>query len=497
VLLRKAIPLERPLLAGAAIRGPHRFDGKFMSLVFYDTETTGIHTAFDQILQFAAIQTDDDFNELDRFEIRCRLLPHVVPSPGAMRVTGVSVAQLTDPNLPSHYEMVRAIRRKLDAWSPAVFMGYNSLQFDEQLLRQALFQTLHSPYLTNTNGNCRADVLRIVQAASVFAPNTITVPVGDRGQSVFRLDRLAPANGFDHAHAHDALADVEATIHLCRLLAERNHEFWSWCTRFSRKFVVQDFVRKNPVFCLTEFYYSRPHSWLVTPIGKSPGNQNDIFALDLANDPDELGALDDDELARRLAQSPRPVRRIRANAFPLIAPVDDMPAASMASELSRAEVERRAAIIRRKSALRERLCALMDEERKDAEPSPHLEEQIYDGFITDEDAPLLAEFHDASWDDRLALTDRIRDRRLRLLGRRLVYFERPDLFARKERRDIEIALAKRLLGTDDPGKWLTLPDAIRQADDLIATATGDERKLLDEHRAYLAGRTEQASRLTG
>jgi exodeoxyribonuclease-1 len=470
---------------------------EFMSLVFYDTETTGTHTAFDQILQFAAIQTDDDFNELDRFEIRCRLLPHIVPSPGAMRVTGVSVAQLTDPNLPSHYEMVRAIRRRLEAWSPAVFMGYNSLQFDEQLLRQALFQTLHSPYLTNTNGNCRADVLRIMQAASVFVPDTIAVPLGDRGQPVFRLDRLAPANGFDHANAHDALADVEATIHLCRLLAERKHDFWSWCTRFSRKFVVQDFVRKNPVFCLTEFYYSRPHSWLVTPIGKSAGNTNDILALDLANDPDELGALADDELARRLAQSPRPVRRIRANAFPIITPMDDLPADFPAGELSRADAERKAAVIRRKSVLRERLCALVDDERKDVEPSPHLEEQIYDGFIAEEDAPLLAQFHAASWDDRLALTDRIRDRRLRLLGRRLVYFERPDLFGRKERRDIEIALAKRLLGSEESGKWLTLPDAVRQADDLIATATGDERNFLGEHRAYLVGRKGQAARLMG
>ena len=55
-----------------------------MAYVFYDTETTGIDTTFDQILQFAAIRTDEDLNELDRFEIRCRLLPHVIPAPGAL-----------------------------------------------------------------------------------------------------------------------------------------------------------------------------------------------------------------------------------------------------------------------------------------------------------------------------------------------------------------------------------------------------------------------------
>ena len=56
-----------------------------MSLVFYDTETTGTKTFYDQVLQFAAIQTDlEELNEIDRFEIRCRLLPHVVPAPGAL-----------------------------------------------------------------------------------------------------------------------------------------------------------------------------------------------------------------------------------------------------------------------------------------------------------------------------------------------------------------------------------------------------------------------------
>ena len=31
-----------------------------MSFVFYDTETTGTNTTFDQILQFGAVKTDHD-----------------------------------------------------------------------------------------------------------------------------------------------------------------------------------------------------------------------------------------------------------------------------------------------------------------------------------------------------------------------------------------------------------------------------------------------------
>ena len=110
--------------------------------VFYDTETTGTDITFDQILQFAAILTDADLHELDRFETRCRLLPYVIPAPSALLATRVTPTMLTDPSLPSHYEMMLQIAQKLRKWSPAIFIGYNTLSFDEPLLRQAFYQTL-------------------------------------------------------------------------------------------------------------------------------------------------------------------------------------------------------------------------------------------------------------------------------------------------------------------------------------------------------------------
>ena len=46
-----------------------------MNLVFYDLETTGRNPTWDQIIQVAAILVDSNFNEIDRFEERCRLKP--------------------------------------------------------------------------------------------------------------------------------------------------------------------------------------------------------------------------------------------------------------------------------------------------------------------------------------------------------------------------------------------------------------------------------------
>jgi exonuclease I len=85
----------------------------------------------------------------------------------------------------------------------------------------------------------------------------------------------------------------------------------------SQKSFVLKFIRKNTTVCSTDFYFPRPYSWLVTPMGRSAGNGNEILAFDLANDPAEIGDLTDTELALRLVSSPKPIRRVRVNAFPV------------------------------------------------------------------------------------------------------------------------------------------------------------------------------------
>ena len=144
-------------------------------------------------------------------------MPNVVAGPGAMRLTGVTVDQLHDPILPSHYEMVCGIRRQLLDWKASLYIGHNSLRFDEVLLRSAFYKNLMPPYLTNLAGSSRIDTLSMVQWAHKYEPIGITIPTRPDGQLIFRLEQLAPANGYNHARAHDAMSDVQATIHLARL----------------------------------------------------------------------------------------------------------------------------------------------------------------------------------------------------------------------------------------------------------------------------------------
>jgi exodeoxyribonuclease-1 len=240
------------------------------NFVFYDTETTGNNTAFDQILQFGAIKTDENLNEIDRFETRRRLQPHIVPAPMALKVTGVTPKMLLDPTQLSRHAAMRMAHEKLSDWSPSVFVGFNSISFDENLLRQAFYQTLQPIYLTNTGGNTRADMLRIAHAVGAYAPNAIAIPLENSGKQVFKLDQLSPANGFDHENAHDAMGDVEATIHLAKLIRDRAPEVWGRMMGLSRKQDTEDILQEEEILCLTQYFGGRAHNRYVTECGANP-----------------------------------------------------------------------------------------------------------------------------------------------------------------------------------------------------------------------------------
>jgi exodeoxyribonuclease I len=289
------------------------------SFVFYDTETTGTDTAFDQILQFAAIQTDDNMRELDRFEIRCRLLPHVVPAAGALIATGVSPRVLTDSALPTHYEAARQIASKLADWSPSLFLGYNSISFDEKLLRQTFYQTLQPIYVTNTGGNTRGDILNLVNASMVVAPAALTIPIGTSGKPSRKLDAQAPANGYAHANAHDALADVEATIFLAKVIRAATPAFREEFLHLSRKRSVTTRLNERGFFFQTEVYGTTPSIIPLAGCGTAPGADSLGCAFDLRYDPREYLMLGEDELLSVMNGRKKALRWGHSSAHPPMA----------------------------------------------------------------------------------------------------------------------------------------------------------------------------------
>ena len=462
-----------------------------MPYVFYDTETTDISTAFAQILQFAAIKTDDDLNEIDRFQIRCRLLPHVVPAPKALLVTKISPEMLTDPMLPTHYEAVREIRQKLMEWSPAVFIGYNSIAFDEELLRQAFFQTLHPAYLTNMNGNERSDVMRIAHATHLYQPNTISVPINEKEKQTFKLDQLAPINGYDHRRAHDAMADVEATIFVASLVKQRANGIWKDMRRFVNKSQVIDFVMKKPCFALSERYFSRMYSWLVTYCGRNPDYDSQLAVFDLNFDPDEYLSLSVEELIEVFPKSPKPIRVVVANRQPIMMPSEAAPDDTKGLAVPLEERNRRIEVIQNDRQFMGRVGEALSQRYDDKEASPYPEKQIYDSFTGWDDQRLIEAFHEERWEDRISLIERIQDPRLVEFANRLVFFERPDLLSDHVSIEMNDWLAERVLTEEHSVPWLSVPNALSKVETELETADQEGMEFLGKIKEFLSNRANE------
>lgn len=459
---------------------------------FYDLETSGLSRSFDQIVQFAAIRTDADLHETDRLEISCRLMPHIVPSPDALAVTSKTFAELRDPARPSHYEMMLDVRRRLVSWGCNVFLGYNSVRFDEEFLRQAFFQTLQPPFLTNTAGNVRTDLLPVVRSIDALRPGLIRVPSGDDGRKTFRLEAVTKENAIAHGQAHDAMSDVEATAGLARLVRDRAPDLWRHFVGLAGTAASAAFIASNDVFVLAGMPGG---ARAVARIGSNPGMPNVAYCLDLLAETESLAAMSADQLTTALSSPVSPLVRIKANSAPPIVPLDAAPPDLLGGRKTGALREVADRIRRDGTFIRAFLdCATRCERQYPA--SPHVEQQLYTGFWSRSDAALAQEFHATEWDGRPELIKRIEDPRLRRLAQRLIYFERPDLLPTAVRVATDKAVAMRVLGasTEGPG-WLTIPDAIKAIDERRNRESGKERT--DDYHVQLEEWQSTASGLAG
>ena len=225
-----------------------------MNYAFYDFETTGRSGTWDQIIQVGAVLVNSEFQELDRFEAKCSLRPGLVPEPGALLVNKTTPDMLRKTNL-SHYGLVEQMLQTFKKWTPALFIGYNSIGFDEEFLRKTLFKTLNDPYLTQFDGNKRGDILGLIRTAHLYYPDCIKTPTSDKGNAVFKLDQLAPMNGIEHGNAHDAIGDVLATIGIAKIIADKAPAVWKSSLMTTSKAEVNTIVQNEKLFCFNEYFY--------------------------------------------------------------------------------------------------------------------------------------------------------------------------------------------------------------------------------------------------
>jgi exodeoxyribonuclease-1 len=286
---------------------------------FYDFETTGTSPAFDQALQFAAILTDEDLNPLEEINVRCNLSDHILPSPIAFSVTGITPDVLNSQEM-SYYDFSIYLYNLIARWSPSIWTGYNSISFDENFFRQMFYQNLLPEiYSTQFNGNKRFDLLRAVYACWGYGRANPAIPQLDNGKLTSKLDTLAPHNGFNEHNAHDALGDVRATIFVAKLIRDREPDIWNILMQnLDKDHLKSTFEAGNVLEIVERYGAGAPKRYQGVYCGESGSNRNQLGFFDLNQaDAAAFANADIDQVKAAVEKSPKLIRTVDLNKMPL------------------------------------------------------------------------------------------------------------------------------------------------------------------------------------
>ena len=291
-----------------------------MNICIYDLETDSSKTDFLSILEFGAILLNDNFQELDRINLRCRIPEGVIPQASALLVNGISVKMLTQGNL-SHYQMIGEIEKVFKKWTPALFIGYSSINFDEEAIRKEFFKGLRYPYITNTGLNKRHDALNIVRAAYAVDNKIFKTETNDKGNAIMKLESLARTNGIKTDGAHSALFDANLTKLILEKIYREQNITWRSALMTTSRNETESLLKKEKMFTLNEYFYGKSRLFLCCPLHPDFSIHpvyNWSLAFDLKNDVKPLLNLPVSELKVELKKSPKFVRTIRSNKAPII-----------------------------------------------------------------------------------------------------------------------------------------------------------------------------------
>ena len=239
--------------------------------IFYDTETTGKdHRDFIQVIQIASILSDTNFNQIENLDLSCRPLPWTLVTTGALLTN--KKYDVFDNDV-THYEMTKNWYSAWKRWTndeDCTFVSYNGLLFDEEIIRRQFYWNLFNPYITNTEGNSRLDLMPKMYVIGAFYKDRFSIPLVKEKPS-YRLELLAKSLGLDSHNAHDALADCVFLMELQKKIANIAPNFYqemiNSCTKENHLSLL---TSENIHISVTRYGNYFPYTALFSPNYKSP-----------------------------------------------------------------------------------------------------------------------------------------------------------------------------------------------------------------------------------
>ncbi|MBT3437623.1 MAG: exodeoxyribonuclease I [Oceanospirillaceae bacterium] len=434
------------------------------TLLWHDYETFGLDPRWDRPSQFAAIRTDLEFNPIgEPMMWYCRPADDYLPSAAACLVTGVTPQKALQEGLPE-VEFMARINAEMSQ-PGTCSLGYNSLRFDDEFTRFGLYRNFFDAYAREwQGGNSRWDLIDLVRTASAIRPEGINWPRNENNELVLKLDQLAPANGIEHANAHDALADVWATIALARLLKQAQPRLYNYVFQLKHKAQVWgqlDLQMRKPVLHVSGMYgRQQGYVSLVGAFAKHPSNNNGVLVFDLRQDPRQWQGYSAAQLQELMfsrkdqlpADAVRPaVKEIHVNRCPVVAPLQtlaDEQAQQFGIDKSRCQTHLN--YLQGDDGLRQ---ALLDAFTNRSEfPPVDPDAGLYGGgFFSDHDRKLMHKVHQQNpetWNDA---EFNFKDSRLEAMLFRLKARNYPDQLTADEMQAWEAFRAERLLDATASG----------------------------------------------
>lgn len=455
-----------------------------MTICVYDIEASGLSKRHDRPFQFAACLLDENMVVQRTIDLHGRLPRHVLPSPEALLVTGKSFSEIQCSPL-SHHQFIRAIAKEFQALNSAVIVTYNGIGFDEEVLRHSFYANLLPPYLTQSNGNTRFDVLLAARAVAACAPQALSLPLDPEGKTSFRLEPLAAANGFSGHQAHDALGDVHATIHLAKVMLAQAPDVWRRLAALRDKRGPQAMLEAGEPLVLVGWNHEAGCASfrILQPITAVEQNPNEWICVDLGYDVDRLLSHGGGFLAGLLSWKPQEaIRRIRANAMPLLLTLADARDLQLPVQVDHTAAER----LRGDPSFTTRIRDAVAIDRC-LRPDPEsVWDELYTGglFPWQEDRLVLEAFHAVPLSEKWKRIATMADPRAQTLARWLVYTEWPEAMDPDFKGLMDRDLRMHLMRAEAP--WTTIPSARREIDRLMADFTTDRgRIILQDYAANL------------
>jgi len=369
------------------------------SFFWHDYETFGRVPRRDRPVQFAGVRTDLDLNEIeDPVMWHCQPPTDTLPDPESVLLTGITPQHAQAQGLPEH-DFAARIEAAL-AQSGTIGCGYNSLRFDDEVTRFLFWRNLIDPYAREWRNGCsRWDLLDTVRACWSLRPEGLQWPTRDDGRPSFKLEHLTAANGVAHADAHDALADVRATVALARRIRAAQPRLWDFCLKLRHKDAVWAEIGVNRPFVHLSGRYPVERGCLavVWPLGPHPRNKNELIVWDLAHDPAELAALDVAGARQRLftradalpeGVARLPVKTIHLNKSPVV--VGQLKVVAPVAARWQLDLDQALRHAERAAVLAPAAAGLWREVfMRPPEPTPDVDEDLYGGFLGDADRRAL------------------------------------------------------------------------------------------------------------